>query len=366
MGTCIDKLPVMDLQRFAGEKTERATPKKRREARDKGQVFKSMDLSSAVILLAIFSGIRFLGAGIGRSMQMIYVRFLSSGADLEEVFTPAGIHALSIETALQFFSVVGPLLLIVLLAGLAINYFQVGVLFSSKAMEFKLSRLNPLEGLKKMFSLKGFVQLIKSILKMVIIGYTVYGVFMKRLPAMPVLMEQDIAISVLFISEGILDIAFKAGMALAVLGVLDYVYQWWEHEKDLRMTKQEVKDEYKQTEGDPQIRSRIREKQRQIGMQRMMQQVPLADVVITNPTHFAVALSYKDSLEKAPMVLAKGKDYVAIKIRQKALEHQVQIVENAPVARALFTSSEIGEEIPFALYQAVAEILAYVYRIKKA
>jgi flagellar biosynthetic protein FlhB len=256
-------------------------------------------------------------------------------------------------------------MLTILAAGLVIHFVQVGFLFTSKPLGFKLSRMNPLEGMKRLFSPRSFTQLFKSILKVVIIGITVYNGFMDSLVGIPGVMEQDLISGVSFMIEGIFNIAFDACLAFAILSVADYLYEWWMHEKDLRMTKQEIKEEFRQMEGDPQIKSRIREKQRQIGMSRMMQQVPEADVVIANPTHFAVALKYEETNDKAPVVIAKGQDYIALRIRKVAEENHIRVVENKPLARSLYQSAEIGKEIPVEMYKAVAEILAYVYKMKK-
>jgi len=355
----------MNLQLFAEEKTEKATPKKRRDAREKGQVLRSMELNTTFILLSAFLGIKLTGPIAVKELKRFLTLFLNGTKIRDEMITISLTRELMVDAVISFGLVMLPLCLIVVLAGLAINYVQVGFLFSSKAMGFKFNRLNPLEGMKRIISIKGLVQLLKAIIKIAIIGYAVYKEFMKSLVSIPGLMGQDILSGISYIVEGIFNIAFNACMAFAILSVLDYLYQWWEHEKELRMSKQEIKDEYKQMEGDPQIRGKIREKQRQIAMSRMMQQVPKADVVITNPTHFAVALLYEESDERAPVVVAKGQDYIALRIRKTAQEHKVHIVENKPLARSLYQSTEVGNEIPLEMYKAVAEILAYVYRLKK-
>lgn len=361
----LPKLPVMNLQLFAEEKTEKPTPKKKKDARERGQVLKSADLTSALLLLAIFGTFKLLGSGAVSNIKAFMVMcFSDNDYVLGESMTTAGVTDIFLKSTFSYIKVVGPLFLVVLAASVGLNIAQVGFLYSSKAIGFKMSRLNPFEGIKRMVSLRSLVQLLKSILKTIIIGYIVYKEFTKQIGGIPGLIGLDLRNSISIIIDCILDIGFKAGIALAILGILDYLYQWWQYTKDLRMTKQEVKEEYKQMEGDPQIRGKIKERQRQIGMSRMMQSIPDADVVVTNPTHYAVAISYKQDEQKAPVVVAKGKDYIALKIREKAKEHNVEIVENREVARALYDSTEIGQEIPFELYQAVAEILAYVYRLK--
>jgi flagellar biosynthetic protein FlhB len=225
--------------------------------------------------------------------------------------------------------------------------------------------MNPLSGLKKMVSAKSLVELIKSVVKIVIIGLVVNDVFKAKAKEVPALMTHDLNSSLKYMIDTSMDIAFRVGIFLAIYAAGDYFYQWWEYEKNLRMTKQEVKEEYKQMEGDPKIKGQIRQKQRQMGMMRMMQAVPSADVVITNPTHYAIALKYDQKVSRAPVVVAKGKDAIALRIKEKAKESNVQMVENRPLAQALYVSTDIGEAIPEDLYKAVAEILAQVYKLKK-
>jgi flagellar biosynthetic protein FlhB len=355
----------MDLQLFAEEKTEKATPKKRRDARERGFILKSMELNTMVVLLSAFMGIKALGPAAVKEFKLFFIDWLDGGLIPKETLNVAYISNLALNAAKSFILVTFPLMLMVAAAGFAINFVQTGFMLSSKAMGFKLNRLNPLEGLKRIFSLKGLVQLLKAILKIIIIGYTAYKEFRKRLDGIPGIMGMDITTGISYMLEGISSIALNACIAFAILSVLDYLYQWWSYERELRMTKQEVKEEFKQMEGDPKLKGRIRQKQREIGMRRMMHQVPDADVVITNPTHFAVALLYDEATGKAPVVVAKGRDFVALRIKKVAEEHNVHIVEDKPLARSLYESTEIGEEIPIDMYKAVAEILAYVYRMKK-
>ncbi|HOV69571.1 MAG TPA: flagellar biosynthesis protein FlhB [Clostridia bacterium] len=352
----------MNLQLFAGEKKHKATPKKRRDAREKGQVFKSADLSAAVVVVAGFLCIKVFGPWIIEKIKNFTSLYLDRGA---KTITAASVHELGIEVIINLLTVTAPVLLTVLVAGLVIGYFQVGFLFTGKTLAFKLNRINPVEGFKRMFSLKGLVQLVKSTIKIAVISAVVYPEIKKCLDLMSGLMERDVASGATFIVQNVLTMAFKVCIALAVIGVVDYLYQWWEYEKDLRMTHQELLDEYKLTEGDPQIRGRIREKQRLLGMRRMMQDVPKADVVVVNPTHYAVALRYEEGKDNAPVVIAKGQGRVALKIREIAKLSRVEIVENPAVARTLYHTVNIGEEIPYDMYKAVAEILAYVYKVKK-
>jgi flagellar biosynthetic protein FlhB len=358
-------LHPMNLQLFAEEKTEKATPKRRKDAREKGQVLRSTELNSTFILLTAFLAIKLLGPSVVTELKRFMSLCLNGVIQANEPVTIELVTELGMQAVTSFALVAAPFMLTVLAAGLAINTVQVGFLFTTKPLGFKLNRINPLEGMKRLFSPRNLMQLFKSILKVVIIGYTVYKDFMNSLAGIPGVMGQDLASGVNYLINGVFKIAFDACIAFAILSVADYLYEWWMHEKNLRMTKQEVKEEFKLMEGNPQIKGRIRDKQRQMAMSRMMQQVPEADVVITNPTHFAVALKYEESSGKAPVVIAKGQDYMALRIRKIAEEHRIQVVENKPLARSLYQSVEVGEEIPFEMYKAVAEILAYVYRMKK-
>ncbi|MBR3456984.1 MAG: flagellar biosynthesis protein FlhB, partial [Selenomonadaceae bacterium] len=275
------------------------------------------------------------------------------------------------ETVLQLFigimivlaKTVLPVMFAILIMGLGINLFQVGLKFSTEAIEIKLDKLNPINGFGRMFSKRTLVELVKSILKIVIIGFFLYNYLKDEIFVMPQFIYYDLGTSLEEIARIIFAMIFQVLAVIIILAILDFTYQKWQTTQDLKMTKQEVKDEMKQSEGDPQIKGKIRQKQRQMAMARMMQEVPKADVIITNPTHYAVALQYSQGMT-APAVLAKGQDFVAQKIKEIAKEHKVPIVENKPLARALFAAVEVGDMVPPELYQAVAEVLAYVYRLK--
>ena len=254
-------------------------------------------------------------------------------------------------------------MLAIMIVGLAVNLFQVGLNFNTEAISFKPDKLNPINGFGRMFSKRSLVELIKSLLKILIIGYFLYRFLSRQLLAMPQFIYFDLATSLGQMSKIVFNMAFQVIGVIFLLGLMDYGYQKWQTTQDLKMTKQEVKDEMKQTEGDPQIKGKIRQKQRQMAMSRMMQEVPKADVIVTNPTHFAVALQYSKGMP-APRVAAKGQDLVARRIKDIAREAHVPIVENRPLARALYASTEVGDLVPAELYQAVAEVLAYVYRLK--
>jgi flagellar biosynthetic protein FlhB len=260
--------------------------------------------------------------------------------------------------------VVIPILGCAFIVGLLSSYIQVGFLFTTKSISFKLDRLNPINGFKKIFSKKSLVEFIKSLAKILVVGYVTFSYVLSQSKNVANILDMEISSIIGFLGKATINVALRAAIVLIILAVLDYFYQKWEFENELKMSKQEIKEEYKQTEGDPQIKSKIKEKQRQMAMRRMMQDVPKADVIITNPTHFAVAVRYDQEQDNAPIVLAKGQDLIALNIRELAGKHEVPIIENKPLARALYNTVEIGEYIPPDLYQAVAEVLAYVYKLK--
>ena len=257
-----------------------------------------------------------------------------------------------------------PVMFSVLLIGLAINFFQVGLNLNTEAIGLKLDKLNPINGFGRIFSKRSLVELVKSLFKILIIGFFLFRCLKDEIPFMPYFIYYDLATSLEEVSKILFTMAFQVIAVILVLAVIDYAYQKWQTTQDLKMTKQEVKDEMKQSEGDPQIKGKIKQKQRQMAMSRMMQEVPKADVIVTNPTHFAVALKYDKSMV-APQIVAKGQDLVARRIKEIANENRVPIVENKPLARALYASAQVGDMVPAELYQAVAEVLAYVYRLKQ-
>ncbi|HZK42817.1 MAG TPA: flagellar biosynthesis protein FlhB [Syntrophomonadaceae bacterium] len=360
-------LLFFDLQLFAddatGEKTEPATPKKREEARKKGQVFKSTDLNSAVILLA--------GSVIIFVMFPYMVDLLSDFTRLYILerrvvdFNIVYVHKLLIEVLILLGKMLFPIFLTTFVTALIITYLQVGVVFSADPLTPKLERLNPIEGFKKIFSKRAIVELTKSLLKISVTGYIVYLVFKKYLYIFPRFVDMELAETIMTLSSIVFEIALKVGVFFIIVGILDYIYQLYEHEKSLKMSKYDVKQEYKQIEGDPYIKSRQKQIQREAAMRRMMTEVPKADVVITNPTHFAVALKYDSDTMDAPTVLAKGQDFMALKIREVAEQHDVIIMENPPLARTLYYALDIGTQVPEELYQAIAEVLAFVYKQKQ-
>lgn len=266
---------------------------------------------------------------------------------------------------LIFLATAMPLLIICGFVTIIATISQTRLLFTMKAAAFKMNRLNPIEGIKKMFSIRGVVELIKSLLKIIVLGYIIYRTLGKEFFLMPRLMQFSVENAMAYTGSIVLSIAKTAAIIMAFVAAFDYLYQWWEYEKNLRMSKQELKEEYKQTEGDPQVKGKIKERQQQQARQRMMQNVPNADVVIRNPTHFAVAIQYRPENNNAPVVIAKGMDSLALKIVQVAEENGVMTIENRPLARGLYEAVELDHEIPEQFYQPVAEVLAFVYNLKK-
>lgn len=352
---------AFDLQLFAdGDKTEEPTAKKRADAAKKGQVGRSQEMNTAFVLLVGFFSIQALWDYIYTNIAD-YTAYIFSNInqtiDTETVLHLfIGIMEILAKTAL-------PIMIAIMIIGLVINFFQVGLLFSTEKLEPKLSNLNPINGMGRIFSKRSLVELVKSLLKILIIGAFLYLVLKDEFLHIPQFIYYDLATSLAKISDIIFAMAFKIIGVILIIAILDYAYQKWQTTQDLKMTKQEVKDEMKQMEGDPQIKGKIRQKQRQMAMARMMREVPKADVIVTNPTHFAVALKYEKGMT-APLVVAKGQDLVAQKIKAIARENRVAIVENKPLARALYASVELGGAVPQELYQSVAEVLAYVYRLK--
>jgi len=358
----------INLQLFAddgggGEKTETATPRRREEARKKGQIFKSTDLNSAVILIAgSIVGI-YSFAYMTENLEQFTILYLLHRTQTD--FDNAYAFQLLYESVMLMGKMLLPIFLSTFIAAFLITYLQVGGLFSMESLTPDLGRLNPLQGFKKIFSKRALMELLKSLMKIAVTGYVAYTVIEKYIYVFPRFVDMDIMASMVICGSIILEMALKVGFVFVIIGIIDYIFQWFEHEKSLKMSKYDVKQEYKQVEGDPQIKSKQRQIQREVAMRRMMAEVPSADVVITNPTHFAVALKYQAEFMQAPTIVAKGQDFMALRIREIADLNHVTIVENPPLARMLFHTTEIGDVVPEEMYQAVAEILAFVYKQKK-
>ena len=355
----------INLQLFSGEKTEEATSKKKSDAREKGQVFQSKEVNTAIVLLALFYGLKKFGHYMLNHLIGFITTIYNNYLFDESVFTTEGIKLMFYKIIITTSLIVVPITGIALVTGLILSYAQVGFLFTTKTLEIKLSKLNPVEGFKKLFSKKSIVELLKSLVKIFAVGYAMYSYAMAQMVIIVNLPDSNVGGIVGYMGETVINIAFRAAGVLFVMSVLDYMYQRWSHNKELKMSKQEVKEEHKQSDGDPQIKSKIKQKQREMAMSRMMSDVPQADVIITNPTHFAVAIKYDSKVADAPYVLAKGQDLIAQNIKKIASENEVIIVENKILARALYSNVEIGSIIPEDLYQAVAEVLAYVYGLNK-
>ena len=355
---------TVDLQFFAGEKTEKATPKKRQDSRKKGQVLKSQDVSAAFLLLIIFMFLFFMAP----LMQEGLFAFLIQAFERNML-----ISTVSIETVMKMYTdtiqemavILLPILVIAMVAGVGANYLQFGFLFTTETLKLDLKKIDPIKGIKKIISVRALVNLVKSLLKVAFLGAVTTAVIWINLEEVLSLAFQSPweTLSTVALLTGIMGIA--AAVMLLFIALLDYLYERYEYEKNLKMSKQDIKDEYKNSEGDPLIKSKIKQRQREMAMRRMMQEVPRADVVITNPTHFAIALKYDENSMDAPRVVAKGTDFVAQKIKLIAKEHDVVLVENRPLARAMYDQVEIGQQVPEEFFKAVAEILAYVYRIKR-
>lgn len=352
-----------DLQLFAQEKTEPATPKRREEARRKGQVARTAELGTAAVLLAGFGVLSMWAAGAGRTLMDLATQYLGGSVRLEP--NVGAVQGLFTSLVLSAATVVAPFMAVALLVGLASQLAQVGFLFTTEPLQPKLERINPLEGFKRLVSRRALVNMLKALAKIAIVGYIAYSEVRRALDMLPMLATVPMSDAVALVGGIVLRTGIYIGLALLVVAALDYMFQRLEHERSLRMARQEVKEELKQTEGDPQLRARIRRRQRELASRRMMQEVPTADVIVTNPVHLAVALKYDQAVMEAPVVVAKGAGIVARRIKEVAEEHGVPVVEDVVLARSLYDGVELGQAIPVDLYQAVADVLAFVYRMRR-
>ncbi|HBX23690.1 MAG TPA: EscU/YscU/HrcU family type III secretion system export apparatus switch protein [Desulfotomaculum sp.] len=346
----------------AQQKTEPPSPKKLSDARKKGQVPKSRDLSAALILLAALATIALTRDNIVLSMERLLLDYFRAGMTV-------GLPAESLPYQGFWFlarmgTVLLPLFAVIMAMSVAANVAQVGVMFSPQVLQPKMERLNPAQGIKRIFSLRSLFELAKNLIKVIIVAAAVYLVIKSRLPEMLLIYFKTPAQLIELIAEAMLIAAFTGGGAFLVVSVFDLMFQRYEHTKNLRMTKQEVKDEMKQTEGDPQVKSWLRRRQREIIVNAIRREVPRATVVITNPTHLAVAVRYDEKEMPAPMVTAKGAGDLVQVMKRLARQNKVAVVENPPVARTLYKNVEVGQEIPMELYQAIAEVIAMVYKLK--
>ena len=359
----------LDLQMFAkdgegGEKTEDATSKKLQDVRDEGNVAKSREIVTAATLFALYFCLRFLVGFVGNQLIHTFSGFYELIPRIvQEGITITNFNMLMRDSILSITLIIIPFLIAGFVVSLFSNSLQFKFKVTTKPLQPKFSKMNPISGFKRMFSMNTVMELIKSIIKIFFIGYMAYGVISDHLNDIFLLYDMSVNQSLVLMYDIILELLLKICFMFLFLSAADLIYQRWKFKDDNKMTKQEVKDEYKNSEGDPQVKGQQKQRMRQASQRRMMAAVPEADVVITNPTHFAVALSYKSGENTAPVVVAKGADFMAGRIKDIAREYSVDIVENKPLARMLYYNVEVDAEIPPELYQAVAEVLAYVYQL---
>ena len=353
----------INLQLFA-EKTEKPTSRRREKAAKEGQVVLSPEVNSVIVLVVAFLAIKTLTPNMIQEWTSLTEKLYGMVGKENFIIDYQTLQTIFVHILVSSSRFLAPVVGGVLVAGLTASVVQTGLHFNMSKVNFDLNNINPVEGLKRLYSLQAIADLFKSILKVFIVGYVAYGEYMKEFMNFSRLTDMNLRASSAYIGQVTLNVVFKIILWLVALAIADYVFLKWRHEKKLLMSKDEIKDEYKQTEGNPQLKGKIKQKQRQMSMNRMMQVLPKADVVITNPTHFAVALQYDSATMSAPVIIAKGQDRIALKIKEVAREHNIVIVENPPLAQSLFHATEIGDAIPGELFQAVAEVLAFVYKLK--
>ena len=363
----MNRLFIYKLQYFAqdgpgGEKTEDATSKKLSDARKEGQVAKSTELITATSLIVLFLTIKaFIGFISNSFLENFHKIYGSIDKISGEEFTIATAHLLLNDMIFTTIKIAIPLFITAVITTFVVNLIQVKWQISGKPVQPKLSKFDPIKGFKKIFSKDKVVDLLKEVLKIGVIIYLAYDTLKDQQDTLLKLYDMNLDQAILLIGTMVLDLGVNISFVFFIIGLADYVYQKMKFKKEMKMTKQELKDEYKQSEGDPHIKGKIRAKMREASQRRMMQQLPEADVVITNPTHFAAAIKYDKDKSEAPILIAKGADYLAEKIKEIARENKIEIIENKPLARMLYYNVEIGNEIPPELYQMTAEVLAYVY-----
>jgi len=345
------------------QKTEEPTQKKLEDAHKKGQVAKSQEVGHWFMTMGISLVVLIFMAGLGRELAFDLLKFIEQPHNipldsfhLRDVFEHLGYAVVA---------VLAPVLGILMLSGLAGTIIQHRPVFSVEKIKPSLNKISLLGGVKRMFSMKSLAEFVKGILKLTLVGSIAFLFVAPEMDELPMVMTYEMSGVLSLVQQQILSLLLGVASVMAVIAGLDFAYQKYNHAQDLRMSKQDVKDENKQSEGDPMIKSRLRALRMQRSRQRMMQAVPAASVVVTNPTHYAIALKYEQAADGAPIVLAMGMDNIALKIREIATENEVPIVENPPLARALYASCELDQEIPFEHYRAVAEIIGYVMRLKK-
>ena len=349
---------------MAGERTEKASPKKREDERKKGHIYQSQDIVVAASLLCFFALLKVMGPGFGHRITQGMQKLLTMMPDR---LSGPGDMAKDLTITLNIVAgILVPIMIVALAVTIIATMVQTRLLVSFNQLKPDFGRMSPIQGIKRLFSLKSLVELVKALLKITAIGLVIYFEIKPQLHQVLTLFDMSLGTAVSWSVQMILGIGIKAAIAMLVIGLGDYFYQWWNFEKEIKMSKEEIKEEFKQSEGNPETKSRIRGLQRKMSKERMMQAVPTADVVIRNPTHYAIALKYEANGSGAPIVVAKGQDNVALRIVEIAQQNHVFITENKPLAQALFKACDVGDEIPAQFYKTVAEVLAYIYRLKRA
>lgn len=363
----------INLQLFAeegpgGEKTEDATTKKLSDARKEGQVARSQELTTSVGLMAFFIVLRIFVNTIGASfLERFKKSYELIDRYAKEEFTVSKGTSLINDVGVDILLICMPVLIAGVMVAFGINILQVKWQITGKPLQPKFSKINPISGFKRMFSMDKLMELIQSLIKILIIGIIVYNEFKDRVKDLYILYQIGNLYEVVgYIGAIVINLGIKVSAVLLIIGLADFIYQKFKFKRDMRMSKQEIKDEFKQAEGDPQVKGMIKQKMRQASQRRMMQRLPEADVVITNPTHFACAIKYDKEVSEAPILVAKGADYLASKIKEVAKENNIPMIENKPLARMLYYNVDLEAEIPQELYQMAAEILAYVYGLKNS
>lgn len=346
------------------EKTEDASSKKIEDARKKGNVARSRDLSTAALL--IVAAATLYGTGNLIAVDLLKVFRFNFDIEREDVFDMARMIYHMYESIIAMVDSLIIMMSVLFVAGVIGSIVMGGFNFTWEPLLPKFSKLNPIAGLKRMFSVQSLVELLKSIAKVTLVGVIAWFVLTYYLPEMTSLTYETLGEAIEHAVTILIWAFIFVSSALIVIAAIDIPYQAWKHSNDLKMTKQEVKDEYKQAEGDPLVKGRIRQMQRQAAMNRMMQDVPKADVIITNPTHFSVALVYDQTNSKAPIMVAKGSDFIALKIREVGNFYDIPVIQSPQLARAIYRHTEIGDEIPEGLFKVVAQLLAYVYQLRRA
>jgi flagellar biosynthetic protein FlhB len=345
------------------QRTEEATEKRRRETREKGRFAQSRELTSVFVLMGSILTFYFFGIFIARHITLFMQGFFSGSAVIR--LTDSNAYPFLFYIIKETAVIIAPLFVIILISGIIANILQAGgFVFSLDPITPKLSRINPMDGFGRIFSKQAFAELLKSLFKLGIVSYIAYSTVRGEFSNLPSLLDVENGQTFLYISKISFKIIFRTFLVLIILAAIDYGFQKWSFEQSIKMTKQEIRDERKETEGDPRIKARIRGIQLQMARKRMMAAVPKADVIITNPIHLAVAVKYDRGKMLAPEVVAKGAGFIAEKIKETAKKAGIPVVEDKPVARMLYKMVDIGEAIPATLYKAIAEILAYVYKLK--